>query len=462
MNKRKLLTIPMEIYQREFDLALYMALVATEKGFQVLLGAQNDKIFKKTRNGIYYHKDHANWSEPLYRSAMERGMKTCALDVEGLIYQSPEIYIDNRANKWILENIDIVFAWGENQKKLIKAKSDNDDNIIVVGSPKFDVCELEKRTYSEHKTNCKARRILINTRFPNINEISPGMTINALKTMGIIETEEEIKEYKKSLNSDKLILGEFTKFIELIAKNRDVEITIRPHPAESDVFYKNIASNYTNVQVDRTSDLRTQILSHDCLIHDGCTTAIEARALGKPVFSLRPSNLNNAYSDYANKYSLNFESADQLYYYLLDNNISNYNMPDVSHIALESIHNWEGLNNLATYKIVEEFNRLQISPQNIVRSYKYNTFSLRETLYLCTERHDILYTFFKIILGKKFADFFKGYKTMNHKFSILNMDDIIQKIKYYNYIDANNTSLLEDLSLIRISKKSILLYKTSL
>lgn len=44
MKKRKLLTLPMEIYQREFDLLLQILLTAVEECVQFLLDSQSINI----------------------------------------------------------------------------------------------------------------------------------------------------------------------------------------------------------------------------------------------------------------------------------------------------------------------------------------------------------------------------------------------------------------------------------
>lgn len=458
-NKRKLLTIPIEIYQREFDLALYMALVATEKGFQVLLGGQIEKVFKKTKNGVYYHKDHANWSKKHYQSAIKRGMKTCALDVEGLIYSTPKTYLNIRANKWILDNIDLVFIWGENQRKLIESQSQIQENKVVVGSPKFDICELEKRNNKKTNSQLYARKILINTRFASTNGFSKDNNIENLKNLGVLKTEEDIIEYNKSMKSEMLIFNEFLSFLEISAVNKDFLITIRPHPAENPQLYEDITSKFKNVIIDKDSDLRLQILSHDCVIHDGCTTAIEARALNKPVFGLRPSNLENAYIDYANQYSLNFTSAEDLYKYLLDTNIEDFNMPNIDKLALKSIDNWLGINGNATHKIVEQIDLLDIPLQDIVKFSWYSNFNIKTLFFKLSKRNSLFYKTASLILGEKFERFYNGRLLLDNKFGEIDLKEVRSRILYYNKLDEENTTSLKDLSIVQSSEKLLLLYK---
>ena len=50
---------------------------------------------------------------------------------------------------------------------------------------------------------------------------------------------------------------------------------------------------FPNITVNYKDELYAQILSSDCVIHDACTTGIEAAAFGIPVLGLRPKLVVN-------------------------------------------------------------------------------------------------------------------------------------------------------------------------
>ena len=64
--------------------------------------------------------------------------------------------------------------------------------------------------------------------------------------------------------------------------------------------------------IDRSQDLREQIIWADYVIHDGCTTAIEAKYLGKKVLGLRPSLSPPFYDNFANQFSENYDTAESI------------------------------------------------------------------------------------------------------------------------------------------------------
>lgn len=453
----KLLSLPVELYQREFELNLYLGMVAANCGYQVLIGEQNEMIFKKVKHGIYFHKDHADWSEPLYRAAKKRQMKTAALDVEGLIYKDAETYISSRANKWILDNIDIVFTWGEHQKNLLEKVASINANIITIGSPKIDVCILEKNRSSKIAKGT-ARSILINTRFGLINSLRKEGELQNFKELGILRSEEDIQEFMALQRSERVMLDEFLLFIKLCSEEQNLAITLRPHPAESDEIYLELSRNYKNVVVDKDSDLRSQILSHDVLIHDGCTTAIEARALGKIVLGLRPENLEMPYANYANKYSYNFRTAHDLMSYVINTNIEDYKQPDCTSFAVHSIHNWNGINRLATYEIVDHFCNLDVTPQKIITNSVLHL-DIKKFMFTFLRSNKFLLKSSILIFGKKAEKFFRGRTALEKKFPKIDYDKIKERIKYLNELDPVHTPPLSELKIKLLSDKTFLLYK---
>ncbi len=288
--KKKLIAIPIEIYKREFFYMLYLTLILIENDFQVVIGDQNEAIFRRLKKGIYFHKDHANWSRNLISKARKNLMKIAIFDVEGLIYISENDYVNTRISKEILEVSDFIFCWGEKQKKLLTKVVPNPKNIYVTGSPKIDISNLVLLKNSNKSIDKFSKNILINTRFAVNNGVTYEVELKNQKKLGIIKNNNDLKLFNDFYESDVQIYNEFLLLIEGLAMNHQLRITIRPHPREICETYMNLFSKFSNVIVDNKTQLSDQFELNDCVIHDGCTTAIEARASGLPVFGLRPRN----------------------------------------------------------------------------------------------------------------------------------------------------------------------------
>ncbi len=431
-----------------------MSLVFLNKDYQVIIGEQNDPVFKKTRNGIYFHKDHANWSEALYKDAKNRKMKTAAFDIEGFIYPNSDVYIQNRACKWILENIDAVFLWGDKQKELISRITKGNNNFYIVGGPKFDVCNLAS-DFSQGNDKRKVSKILINTRFASINVLDESASFRNLKNLGVLKTQEDVENYNQNIKEERKIFNEFLELIKLLSKIDGINITIRPHPAENDKVYRDFSLLFDTVRVDKETNLIDQILEHDCVIHEGCTTAVEAAAVGRPVFGLRPEGLGDGH--YVNRYSVNFKSALTLCSYLKDKNISEFEKPDFNHIAKKSIHNWNNPNISSVYKMVDVMNAFDIKKQRIFSQNLISSFNAKEFLFNLVKVPTIRNILKKFNIEKLEA-FIAGRQLLHQKYPDLEISTVIGAIKSINNLDKS-TALFKDIEIKRLSKKTMLIFK---
>ena len=458
--KKKLLALPVEIYKREFFTQLYLALLACENGFQVILGEQNDMSFKTARNGIYLHKDHANWSERIYKKVKSRNMLTAALDSEGLIYPSEDDYLSNRASKWILENIDLVFLWGSVQKNLIFKVSKGNNNFHIVGSPKFDMCNLycDNHKNISNNYNRKAKKILINTRFASTNIKSKEDELKSLINLGVLKSDKDFENYESFINSEKIIYDEFFSLIQKLDSINDIKITIRPHPVESLMFYNELAKSFNNVIIDNYISLHEQILNHDCMIHDGCTTAIEAKCMGKAVFGLRPSSLKNAYSNYANNYSYNFSCSKSLYDYLINTDICDYINNSSDDFAKESIHNWKTSSINSTYQIISKFNDLKLNTQRLFNPKLIYLTDFRGIMYYFYTKFPIVKYFCKLLNISILNRLISSQISIENKFPNLDLKELNNLIETLNKLDKN-TLRLEEIEVKKISKRAILILK---
>ena len=69
-------------------------------------------------------------------------------------------------------------------------------------------------------------------------------------------------------------------------------ILVRPHPIESHVPWQEIASQHKNVVVAADGNVVPWLMACDALVHNGCTTAVEAAVLGTPAVAYQPVQSN--------------------------------------------------------------------------------------------------------------------------------------------------------------------------
>ena len=63
---------------------------------------------------------------------------------------------------------------------------------------------------------------------------------------------------------------------------------MRPHPAEDPNLYHDLLAGYPNVSVEWRGDVGSWIRRCRALIHNGCTTAVQAQIARKPVITYAP------------------------------------------------------------------------------------------------------------------------------------------------------------------------------
>jgi surface carbohydrate biosynthesis protein len=430
----KSLYLPVEIYKREFIEKLFLGLIAVTRGYRVIIGEANNRVFKHSTSGVLLHKDHANWSDELLKSAKNRGMKVCAFDEEGLIIGDVSLYKSARVSTWALKNLDAIFCWGEYQKNII-SKAGEGSNIYTFGSPKIDIAKLYKL---KHILNYEIRnktRILINTRFTYNNGVYGDYDVDNLIHLGIIKSTEDMENYRKIYHNDEIIFNEFCRLINMLSSISNIHITIRPHPLEWQETYEKFAAGNNKVVVDRNMDLRQQILESDFVIHDGCTTAIEASAMGKFVLGLRPSGLNPSYDDFANKFSLNFTSAEKICEFIKNSENKSF----VNHKSIDAkyyIQNWCG-EYYSCDKIMDVIDTISGGIISTRQNEIPCAFNYKISIYNFLKKYQLAQGIMTLVAPKAFRKFMNNSKITSSKFPGLVIEELKDLIKWFSSVNPN-------------------------
>lgn len=97
------------------------------------------------------------------------------------------------------------------------------------------------------------------------------------------------RDYAEGLRAHKQVIFEaFQRLIpELERAFPDLKIVVRPHPTESQDVYRRIASQCKRVEVTNEGNVVPWLLATRALIHNGCTTGVEAFVLRVPAVSYR-------------------------------------------------------------------------------------------------------------------------------------------------------------------------------
>ncbi len=305
-----LLLIPVENQVRELDPKLLLACIAARRGFSSVIGARRDMEMRIDRfpRAIYLSKSMTVRSLLFFRVAVKYGHEIITWDEEALVHLPPETYFSRRLHPRAIRYVSHLFAWGEENAELWRGYPHLPPAIPihVTGNPRSDLLRRELHGYYAEDL-ARIRRefgpyLLVNTNFNHVNAFGPDMNLfKPVKRSGQKPrfgraARGMSRAYAEGLRDHKLAL--FRDFQEMIPRLEaafpDFTVVVRPHPTESHEAYRRIASDCRRVRVTNEGNVVPWLLGATALVHNGCTTGVEAFELGVPALSYR-ATVNEAY-----------------------------------------------------------------------------------------------------------------------------------------------------------------------
>ena len=299
------LIIPVENQVREFDPKLLLACIAAGRGFSVMIGSrwEIDNRIASFPRSVYLSKSMTARGGKMFRIMNKIGHNIVAWDEEALVHLPPETFFSRRISPAGINRVSHLFAWGQDNADLWRQYPHLSPAIPIhlTGNPRGDMLRPEMRDFFAKEI--KALReaygdfILINTNFNHVNAFYPHQNL----FMPVTNPGEEprfgkaargmSREFAEGLRAHKQAL--FNDFKELIPSLAqafpDWTIVVRPHPTESHEAYNKIAATCKRVRVTNEGNVVPWLLAAKVLVHNGCTTGVEAYVMGVPAITYRKS-----------------------------------------------------------------------------------------------------------------------------------------------------------------------------
>lgn len=320
-NQVFFLILPIETKVREFHAKLLLSYFAAEKGFNVILGEQNEihRHLKYLPRGIYIDKSIARTKTKSFQKTKDLGNRVVAWCEEGLTFRDRDTYLKERISIDSYNLVDIFFAWGEVQAKTVEIKVDNRHNkIICTGNPRFDLLRRPYRAIFSSEAEIIRERygrfILINSNFSRFNHFyGRDFVIKTLKEQGRIRNQEEETFFIKWADYLGEMYAHFLSMTRYLSKIfPDYTIIIRPHPSENQETWKEQTKELDNVKIIHEGNAISWILASEVMIHNSCTTGVEAFVLEAPVICYCPVTSEIFDSVLPNSISRKAHSEDEL------------------------------------------------------------------------------------------------------------------------------------------------------
>jgi surface carbohydrate biosynthesis protein len=297
------LIIPVENQVRELDPKLLLACVAANRGFVSVIGFRREIHFNIASfpAGIYVSKSMTDASDSMFKIMRKLGCQVVAWDEEALVHLPPEIYYSRRLSPVAVKMVSHFFAWGQDSADLWQnyRHFPSTTPIHVTGNPRCDLLRPDIRCYYDEEAGKIHDQygdfLLVNTNFNHVNAFSSVQ--NLFRPMTKKDREPKFgraafgmtREYAQGLHRLKQgVFGAFQKMIpELEQAFPNFNIVVRPHPTENPEVYQRIAASCSRVRVTNSGNIVPWLMATRSVIHNGCTTGLEATIMGVPAVSYR-------------------------------------------------------------------------------------------------------------------------------------------------------------------------------
>lgn len=291
--------LPCEIKSREFDSKLLLACILAERGWQAIVGSRNHIHLALGRlpRSVYLGKDVRHSSRQIVRILKRLGHVFIAQDEEAQFYFSRERYRNARVHPEVLQAAKCLLAWGpDNALAWQEAPTYKGAAIHLTGNGRIDLMRPELRILHESKAKELREKfgcfILVNTNFSSLNHYYTNLT--ALAPPEELGKKENAWEAGLSRHRYTIFRAFLALLPRLAARFPETTFILRPHPGENHQTWIDAAQGAKNVHVSHEGSVIPWILASQALIHNSCTTGLEAYILDSRPIAYQPA-ISEAY-----------------------------------------------------------------------------------------------------------------------------------------------------------------------
>lgn len=304
MSAPKSLLFPVETINRELDYRLALAVLAADKHNRIFIGLHETlmRLAKRLKGGVYLGKNaiRPHFPDALddYHILKEQDFVFVHFDTEGAVYPGDEDrwrqILRQRLDPRHLDADDFVCTWGEFQREVYcEMDPACGANIRTTGHPRFDLYQRRWRSYfAADAARLRARFgdfLLINTNMARANnKMGTNFIFSPYNGFRPEDLDSRINTVRDWARQNE----QLSRFVRLVHRLHvvfpDVPIVLRPHPSEDPAFYRLVFQGMPSVNVLHEGPVAPWLLACRCMIHDGCTTGLEAYLGGVPIINYRP------------------------------------------------------------------------------------------------------------------------------------------------------------------------------
>ena len=247
-------------------------------------------------------------------------------------------------------------------KNLIKFNPYFKKISYISGWIKYDIYKKNLNIFSSEINDIKKKfnnYYLFSSNYGALSE--PGLTKRLKKNSNLVKYKNSKNKnndyftFKQSISDFKYLKKNLGNFLKL---NPDINLIIRPHPADQLSSDWNYFKKFSNVAIISKFDIVPWIIASKGLIHRGCSTAIDATLLNKPTYYFLPGRkVLKSEKNLVYQISKKIKNFNHLKRYNFETNSEKLKILNKEIEKKEPAYN----------KIISQFNKMKIKKENPVR-----------------------------------------------------------------------------------------------
>ena len=295
-NNRAVFYFDVEVKRRELLSRLTVAALLAERGYHVFIGerATLESIRKIIPRATVVRKSVRSNSIDILKELKGSGCKIVNLEEEGVLIGSLDQYVSLNMPSNAVDIAEKHFLWGREQlKELQYLYPELADNFSMVGNPRL--CLWKDKYYgyyddlSSKIQNEFGEFVLMSSNFPMYT--NKRLVNEMLAIAGFFDSSANVEMHSEKFKIVKFLYREFVKAAKAISVT-GVKVIFRPHPADSIQKIMDDFAGYDNVVVRSEYDVAPWILASQAVIHNCCSTGLEAVFMKKNTIAYTPNSIS--------------------------------------------------------------------------------------------------------------------------------------------------------------------------
>lgn len=292
-----------EVAARELHAKLLLAVVAASRG-HVAVVADLGTLMRAVGQSKFFRRNlfpgaifHTKSLTPSFsniernKELIARGLVVTSQDEEaGLQTSDYESFALARFSAESIGQSGALFTWGQFDDLFLRTRfPQHAEKIFLTGSPRADLWHVSRTKFLLPPDSLPTRPFLLVASTMGFPFRPPQLSFKMAIEAGYYLRDPHRLARRFDAESEKLkLMYKFIEAVRLLSKDGRYDVVLRPHPVEDLHAWEMFFTDFPNVYVIREGTITQWVHHAFAVLHNGCTTALEAVIAKKPVVAYVP------------------------------------------------------------------------------------------------------------------------------------------------------------------------------